>query len=340
MGYCQAFRLGKASLPGEPCFAKEVIDFKKSSHHQLHQFQCSHNPIDHASSSSHLTEKVTMARSPSDATRFTSTGPYVSTKPSGSSPNFSANPNTAPPFGSGAPNTSNQIDFGQAPANETPQQKIARLRAAAAAAKRGNETAFDKTVRIGRVWADRAHRVTALSLIGLTVVSGAVATAGITDMLMHNRRRRNEWLAEKQAESARDLAIAKQAAATGTATEDQMLLINRERAAEAAAEEKRNRPGMFKRASNWLFSGLQKEEQKGGTLSNEDKIASSGEALKEQGQSVLQAVEDKVESRRRQGEMVPELITPSGGPLDRQAQVVVDDVSKATRSWTSWITGR
>ncbi|USW55044.1 Putative cytochrome c oxidase assembly protein COX14 [Septoria linicola] len=278
-----------------------------------------------------------MARSPSDATRFTSTGPYASST-----------------FTSAAPSatTSSRIDFGSAPSNETPQQKIQRLRAAAALAKQGRETTFDKTVRIGRVWADRAHRVTALSLIGLTILSGAVATAGITDMLMHNRRKRNEWLAQKQIESARDLAIATQAASQGTATEDQMLLINRERNARQAEIDKQNRPGMFKRASNWLFSDLSKEEQKGGRLGAAaaatesaagtiaQKAEATAEETKQEARHVLQAVEDKVEQHQRQGEKVPEMLVPAGGPLDRQAQVAFDNASQKTKSWTSWVTGR
>jgi len=89
-----------------------------------------------------------MPRSASDATRFTATGPYAAAK---------------------TPAASSSIPIGKAaPRNETPQQKIARLRAAAAQARAGQETGFDKTVRVGRRWADRAHRVTAWSLIGLT----------------------------------------------------------------------------------------------------------------------------------------------------------------------------
>lgn len=272
-----------------------------------------------------------MPRSPSDATRFTSTGPYVSTKPSSSTS-----------FTSSSPSLGTQINFGSAPAGETPQQKIARLRAAAALAKQGKETAFDKTVRIGRVWADRAHRVTALSLIGLTVVSGAVATAGITDMLIHNRRKRNEWLAQKKAESARDLAVARQAELQGTATEDQILLINRERAAMEADIAKKNQPGMFKRASNWMFSGLSQEEQKGGRLGAEAVAAaeSAASTAVQDTRSVIQAVEDKVDSQRGNGEVDQEVLRSAGGPLDRQAQFVVDSASGATKSWTSWLTGR
>jgi predicted TIM-barrel fold metal-dependent hydrolase len=171
-----------------------------------------------------------MARSPSDATRFTATGPYAS-----SSPSFSPNPPTSAQTGS-------QINFGSpAPQNETPQQKIARLRAAAALARSGGkESTYDSVVRVGRIWADRMHRFTAMGLIGLTVVSGMVAVAGITDMLLHNRRRRNEWMAEQRAKSARDLIEAVEARERGEATEDQLLLINRERAAREAEEAKKN----------------------------------------------------------------------------------------------------
>ena len=268
-----------------------------------------------------------MPRSPSEATRFTSNGP----------------PNIAPftPTSSGS-----QINFGQAPLGETPQQKIARLRAAAANAKLGKETGFDTAVRVGRVWADRAHKVTAFSLIGLTVVAGVVATAGITDMLMHNRRRRNEWLAEKKAQSAAELLEARRAQSSGTITEDQMLLINRERVREAAEAEKKNEPGMFKRAGSFLFGGLEKEEQKGGKLgAAAAKAEEATQPIKEKilGQDedpgFLKSVEQKIDSHRREGEKVVELAKPLGGPLDRQAQLAADAVT-GKKSWTSWLTGR
>ncbi|KAI7192582.1 hypothetical protein KC316_g6460 [Hortaea werneckii] len=272
-----------------------------------------------------------MARSPSDATRFTATGPYASSSPS---------------FGSNNPGQFSQIDFGSAPAGETPQQKIARLRAAAAAAKRGKESNFDSVVRVGRVWADRAHRFTAVGLIGLTVVSGAVATAGITDMLLHNRRRRNEWLAEQQVKSAKELAEAKMALSSGSATEDQILLINRERAADAAAEARKNQPGVFKRTTNWLFSGLSQEEQKGGRLGATAAVNGPGSSMQhvkeevhgqQHDRSTLELAEQQLNSKRRQGERVEEVVNPSGGPLDRQAQQTLDAVSDTSKGWFSWL---
>lgn len=192
------------------------------------------------------------------------------------------------------------------------------------------------------------HRFTAVGLIGLTVVSGAVATAGITDMLLHNRRRRNDWLAEQQAKSARDLAEAREAQAMGAVTEDQILLLNRERAAQEAAEAKKNKPGVFKRTTNWLFSGLSTEEQKGGRLgaaaaSGSDAPASFQTAEphgQQHDRSVLQAVEDHVEAHRRSGEKLEEIVRPAGGPLDREAQRTLDVVTGESKSWISRLTGR
>lgn len=270
-----------------------------------------------------------MPRSPSDATRFTATGPYASSSTNGQQ------------FTPSQPTQGSQISFGApAPENETPQQKIARLRAAAASAKQVREPGVDRMIRIGRSVADRAHRVTAIGLIGLTVVTGMVATAGITDMLLHNRRRRNEWLAEKQAQSARDLREAQGALARGTATEDQMLLINRERAALAAEEAKRNRPGVWKRATGWMFGGLEKEEKKGGRLGAE---AGAPEQLLGEGEDrgVLQAAEEKgEESRRAAGERLEEVLRPLGGPLDRQADATARSIQQSGRSWSSWMLGR
>ncbi|KAK4553581.1 hypothetical protein LTR86_009377 [Recurvomyces mirabilis] len=271
-----------------------------------------------------------MARTPSDATRFTATGPYASSSPS---------------FNSSTPTPGPRIDFGSAPTNETAQQKIQRLRSAASAARRGKETTFDTAIRVGRIWADRAHRITAVGLIGLTVVSACVATAGITDMLLHNRRKRNDWLAEQQAKSARDLAEARQAEVRGEVTEDQMLLINRERAAVEAAEVKRLRPGVFKRVGGWLFGDLSKEELKGGRLgagvsSVVDAVGLESAQGQKHDRSVLQAVEEKVEASRRQGERVEERLHPFGGPLDRQAQSAADAVTGSSRSWIDRLTGR
>lgn len=51
---------------------------------------------------------------------------------------------------------------------ETPKEKVTRLRAAHEAAKQAQVTRWDRIVVRGRVWADVAHRVTVLGLIGVT----------------------------------------------------------------------------------------------------------------------------------------------------------------------------
>lgn len=97
---------------------------------------------------------VKMPKSAIDATRFTSTTPHATTKPP---PASSATAQSLPP---------RQPQHG--PPGETPLQKVARLREAAARARAAKLSRFDRMIIVGRAWADRAHHVTAMSLIGLT----------------------------------------------------------------------------------------------------------------------------------------------------------------------------
>jgi hypothetical protein len=172
-------------------------------------------------------------------------------------------------------------------------------------------------------------------LIGFTVVAACVATAGITDMMLHNRRRRNEWFAEKSAESTRNMLLAIQALERGEATEDQILLINRAKVAEQVAEEKKNRPGMFKRVKGWLYGGLSEEEKRGGRLGVAGAVEEKIQERRAEGTEVaggggiLQAVGEKVDARRREMETLAESVNPAGGSLDQRAQLLVD----STSSW-------
>lgn len=164
-------------------------------------------------------------------------------------------------------------------------------------------------------------------------------------MLMHNRRRRNEWLAEQRAKHAYQLAEARDAQTRGLATEDQVLLINRERAADEAAETKKNRPGMMKKTTNWLFGGLEKEETKGGRLAATATASQSGPVMlpfspsEEVTPDFLDAVEEKIIDQRRQGDTSAVALRSAGGPLDQQAQLVINRASDASRGWTEWLRG-
>ncbi|GAB7361982.1 hypothetical protein MBLNU230_g2019t1 [Neophaeotheca triangularis] len=279
-----------------------------------------------------------MPRTPTDATRFTATHPHISSQPSAfaSNPTPSSSPTSQNP--SKQPPSRIAHLAGPAPENETPQQKILRLRRAAAAARQTPEHNFDRAVRIGRVWADRVHRVTAWGLIGLTGVCGVVAAVGITDMLVHNRNRRNEWLAQKRLESARDLEVARRDLERGVANEEQVLLINRERVRVEAEEAKKRQPGLFKR----VFGGGDEEGKEGEALVRFKDGGGEGEGKGMLGaaEETVQAVEARVQSERRSGERVTEVLRPMGGPLDREAEAATKAVVGTGESWTSWLTGR
>jgi hypothetical protein len=164
-------------------------------------------------------------------------------------------------------------------------------------------------------------------------------------MLVHNRRKRNEWLLVQGELHRRELEAANDALAAGTANEDQMLLINRERARAEADREKLNKKGVFVRAKEALFSGMDKEEKKGGTLGL---LADGQKGESNLGEGVLRAVEDTVrggKERLAEGKdgLKTEIRqhTPArpavGGPLDELAQRAASDASSSTKSWTDWV---
>lgn len=101
-----------------------------------------------------------MSRSAADATRFTATGPYASSKPGGPAyklpgfmSNSGSNSNAGPSQGPG----------GQP---ETPKQKVERLRAQAKAARMAQSSSgLDRFIGAGRELANKAHKVTVYSLI-------------------------------------------------------------------------------------------------------------------------------------------------------------------------------
>jgi len=161
---------------------------------------------------------------------------------------------------------------------------------------------------------------------------------------MHNRRKRGEWLAEQQANSARDLEEARRAAATGVVTQEQILLLNRERAAKEAEDAKKAQKGIFARAKESIIGSSSGEEQKGG------KIGAAARAAQEQAREMVptsigspgavKTVEQKVAETRRSGEAVETVLHPTGGPLDRQAESTLQALKSGPKSWTNWLTGR
>lgn len=109
-----------------------------------------------------------MSRSAADATRFTATGPYASSK-SGRNPQWpgskaKSSPSTSSSAAGAGAGASSQPSRG--PPGETPKQKVERLRAEARRARiEKSSSPTDRFLARGRVWADRAHKVTIYSLI-------------------------------------------------------------------------------------------------------------------------------------------------------------------------------
>jgi hypothetical protein len=91
---------------------------------------------------------LTMSKSPKESTRFTATGVWAHTRPGG---------------------RATTLQFADpAPKNETPQQKVKRLREAANRAKMAQVTRWDYMYLYGRMAADAAHRFTVYGLIFAT----------------------------------------------------------------------------------------------------------------------------------------------------------------------------
>ena len=104
-----------------------------------------------------------MSRSAADATRFTATGPYASSKPNGTPyelPNFMKTKESTTHTKAQAPQS------GSDGKPETPKQKVERLRAQARAARMAQSSSgVDRWIEVGRRFANKAHKGMVYSLI-------------------------------------------------------------------------------------------------------------------------------------------------------------------------------
>jgi hypothetical protein len=120
------------------------------------------NPLSHRHRHT-PTPARTMSRSAADATRFTATGPYASSKPNGAPyelPSFMQSKENAKPA---KPTAAQTGPDGQP---ETPKQKVERLRAQARAARMAQQSSgVDRWIESGRRFANRAHKGMVYSLI-------------------------------------------------------------------------------------------------------------------------------------------------------------------------------
>ena len=172
------------------------------------------------------------------------------------------------------------------------------------------------------------------------------------DMIIYNRKKKREWYDTQQKIWEDSMQIALEAEANGTATDDQMLLLNRERAYEMAQQEKKNRAGVWTRIKGLFgFEGLKAEEtpfskeslcgqkasiEEGSVPIPPPEVPDLSDPLNKTASksSILQAVEDQRRQRERQLESQGQ----EPGSLDKMAE----DATETVRSdggkggWLGW----
>ncbi|KAL4919367.1 cytochrome oxidase c assembly-domain-containing protein [Aspergillus aurantiobrunneus] len=258
-----------------------------------------------------------MSRSAADATRFTATGPYASSKPSAAPyklPGFLANSNSKPQNnGSGGNN------------QETPKEKVERLRAQARAARIAQSTSrMDQAVNFGRRFADKAHKTMVYTLIAASGICGVLTVYSMVSLTLYNRRQRALWI-EKELQTLQD---AQTAYVSGTATSEQLELLKKEKIGEIVKqkreEEKADRP--WNKVKTYLLGGLKNED----TPSSE----AAGANVENNKPGVLDALNESKLSQASSS-------TPSSpGVLDVLAENAETAAKQTTRSWKTWLTGR
>lgn len=108
---------------------------------------------------------------------------------------------------------------------ETIEERVRRLRAAHLAARKHETSRFDRVVNVSRRYFDAAHKFTVLGLIGFSGLALFVTLYATADMMVYNRKRRNEFFALQKQLRADSLEAARLAYMTGTASDEQVALV-------------------------------------------------------------------------------------------------------------------
>ncbi|KAJ5752472.1 hypothetical protein N7520_009389 [Penicillium odoratum] len=261
-----------------------------------------------------------MSRSAADATRFTATGPYASSKPNGT-------PYNLPDFmksNDKSSKTKQAPQPGPDGTPETPKQKVARLRAQARAARMAQSSSgVDRWIELGRRFANKAHKGMVYSLIAASGVCGVLTVYSMVSLTMYNRRQRTLWI-EKEIETLNQARIAQ---ANGTANEEQLELIKKEEIGAILKrnreEEKAQRP--WAKAKRFLFEKMNMEDT-GAPAVQTIATASSIEGES----SIIEAADAKKAFANASGP----------GQLDVIAENAEQATKEKTKGWVSWMTGR
>ncbi|KAI1637710.1 hypothetical protein F4809DRAFT_603051 [Biscogniauxia mediterranea] len=180
-------------------------------------------------------------RSLADATRFTSNTPHAKTKAAAaaasvpksstaSTSSRSTNPGSSPHLpgkerGAGAASKLSSASAPMQARQETLDERVRRLRAAHLAAKQHNISRLDRILERSRRTFDAVHKFSIAGLIGFSTLALFAGTYAAIDMMMLNRKRRNEFFAMQKQMKEDSLESARLAYMTGTATEEQIALV-------------------------------------------------------------------------------------------------------------------
>ncbi|KAI1298376.1 hypothetical protein F5Y03DRAFT_398161 [Xylaria venustula] len=306
-------------------------------------------------------------RTVAEATRFTSNTPHANTKSStpSSSPNVSSASSSIPRrVGAGA-----GAGAGSAIPQETMEERVRRLRAAHLAAKQHSVSRMDQVIGSSRRLFDAAHKFTVMGLIGFSGIALLVTVYATVDMMTYNRKRRGEFFALQKQLKEDSLEAARLAYMTGTATDEQITLV--EDATAKAKEAGLSLPSILSAPSSaapaggrdnssfsnsgnnkgdgvpeeekkggvtgWLFGGLKKQENTSATdeeLSTSDARWRNTNAAAAVGGSVGEVggvIRDKAKAAFENERDTQR----KGGPLD---QIGLDTASSASTSTTTTAT--
>ncbi|KAI1134572.1 hypothetical protein F5Y05DRAFT_416982 [Hypoxylon sp. FL0543] len=172
-------------------------------------------------------------RSVADATRFTSNTPHANAKAASNSPSSSSSSSSTSSSSPSSPSSQSRSPqsrmpppgMPRPPATETIEERVRRLRAAHLAARRHETSRLDRVIDASRRYFDAAHKFTVLSLIGFSGLALFVTIYATADMMVHNHKRRNEFFALQKQLKADSLEAARLAYITGSATQEQVALV-------------------------------------------------------------------------------------------------------------------
>jgi hypothetical protein len=239
-----------------------------------------------------------MSRRPTDTfTRFTANSPHAAQSPTFDSRSTGQSPSrpTSQP----------------GPEGETPAQKVARLRAAARAQKTAQLSATDRALARGRIWADRAHRFTAVGLIALTGLSAVVGAYGLVSLISHNRRQKRAWV-ENQMDRLHE---AQKAFLRGDANAEQLHLLEQERAGDEMAakfkaeKEQRKSEGIWSKVKGVVGAGAADGDK--GEETEAEKTARQIQRGRKQ-QTLGEQIEGEIRPSKDETEYVSAVVRPSG----------------------------